>query len=233
MKAKFVTSFSLHRVDRQQYCIDTWKTMGLSVLAIQLPGEIDILRNQLKGVDEWKECSLSGDMFRRSKCPRITELTKQAVDAPVIVINSDISTKGTAKEFANEWLLDEQDETLVCGIRKDYDRAGGRKDINPYGIDAFRITPKMAATLVDRGWCIGYPGWDYAVAIELYQAGFSVRAAKFSLLHPRHGNGYDGNDVKLAKAHLAVQYRIPKQAITTYVQAMTGRYGRKKVGAKK
>jgi hypothetical protein len=227
---KFVTSFSPHRIERQQYCLSTWMAMGLPVTAVQTAGEIVSLQEFFPQVSSWVETPLGQDQSVGKRCcPSLHELIWQAKSEPIILINADISTKDKPKQFRKTWDVTAENEgTLLVCARKDYDEVGGRKDLNPYGLDAFRITPSMIEILPDRGWRIGYPGWDYWLAIEAYQAGHDVRRVDSSLLHPRHSGGYSQQDIALATAKLSVDHRIPAQAITHYVQALTGRYGMRK-----
>lgn len=195
--------------------------MGLPVAAVQMPGEIANLEQHFEGV-EWIETELGADTPGRPRAPRIHELARHCQDGPIILINSDISTKDKPSEFRRAWCRD-LGRTLVVGVRKDYSKVGGKKVLNPYGIDAFKLIPEIFEHLVDRGWTIGYPGWDYDLCLRMYYAGFEVAVAKSSLLHPIHGMGYTDADIKAATQKLSADFRIPEKVVSRFIQGLTGR----------
>lgn len=222
---RFVTSLSPHRTDRQKYCLSTWRKIGLPITAVQMASEVESMQEVYPEVDTWVPVERGGEELGRPNCPRIFDMIQQAKDEPVILINSDISTKDDPRDFMRTWDSgSERKDVLAVCARKDYRRAGEKKVLNPYGIDTFRILPEMVGVFPDRNWCIGYPGWDYSLLIEAYQAGYEVKRVDSLMLHEVHEGGYAGSDIEIASRKLSRDHRIPLQAVTDFVQALTGRY---------
>ena len=222
---KFVTSLSPHRIERQQYCLETWRKHGLPIVAVQTPGEAGELGRHFTGV-EFVETAITGDNVGKPRCPRVSEMCKLAADEPILLLNSDISVKDSPGQFASQWLEERSPHELVVGIRRDFDRVGGPKVLNAYGIDAFRIVPQMMPYLSDIGFCIGFPGWDYWIPWELHIHGYRMRVAESSLLHVVHDLGYSRDDIGRAQTMLQNYYSMPKVVFTLFVQYATGRTGR-------
>lgn len=220
---KIVTSFAPHRIERQQFCLQTWQKYDLPIVAVQSTGEAATLQEHFPGV-EFTETSIVGDNVGKPKCPRVSEMCKLATDEPILIVNSDISIKDDRGQFKNQWGEHSADE-LVVGIRKDYIDVGKRKYLNPWGVDAIKITPPMVKHLADIGFCIGFPGWDYWIPWELNSRGYRIRVAQSALLHPVHDLGYPQAAIATARRMLQDHYCMPHQCFSYFIQHATGRTG--------
>jgi len=226
---KIVTSFSPNRIERQQYCVSTWAKYGLPIVAVQTTGEAAQMQEHYPGVT-FVETDKTGIAHSRPRCPTIAAMCAQATDEDILLINSDISVKDTGAQFRHAWMRD-RGRRLVVGIRKDFDRVGGEKWLNPYGIDAYRITPEMAGVVLaeeDRlglGFAIGCPGWDYWIAWLLWYHGHTIEVAKSSLLHPIHEWNWTKEQHAHALEMLIKHYRLTPHMWTCFAQEATGRRG--------
>ena len=219
---KFVTSLSPHRIERQQYCLQTWMKLGLSVVAVQPPGEIEKLQEHFPWV-EFVETDQTGTSVGRPHLPLISEMCNQAQSGPIILINSDISVKDTYEQFHREWMTEHDSNELVVGVRMDYKPPDGRKKQTAWGIDVFKICPSMLP-LKNIGMCIGFPGWDHWLPWELHRRGYRIRVAKSALLHQTHELGYSEDDMLVSRSILLKEYNlIYASAISAFIQATTGR----------
>lgn len=221
----FVTSLSPRRIDRQQFCIDSWRAYGLPIVAVQTAGESEQLAPHFAGV-EFREVDAKPNVFDKPYLPRIYDMLA-VVDFDCILINSDIQIKDTYRLFQAEW-LSQPPESIVVGVRQDYS-PGRRPVTTPYGVDAFRITPLMARALRDDGFVIGMPGWDYWLPWLIWNSGFFGQRAKSTLLHHLHPMGWDDEtDGERGRKMLADTFRLPPYIFTVFIQWLTHREGLKR-----
>ena len=224
MITKIVTSFSIHRQQRQQACLDSWRKLDLPIVAVQTAGQIDQLSQMFAGV-EFVSVPERDNAWGRPYLAHIFDHCKQATDETILLINSDILVADQPADFAKQWMTDDAD-TLVCGVRYEHPRGKSwRRQLNPLGIDAFRITPAMASVLPDAGFPIGLPGWDYWLTWELHQQEYKIRRADSQLLHETHDMGYQKDAVATAYELLWNRYRIPRQLLSQCIQHITDRKG--------
>lgn len=227
MITKIVTSFGLNRIDRQRFCVASWRRLGLPIVAVQCDEQVEQLRAIFGDlVDSFTSLPAQPNAWGRPHLARVANHAKQTQDGPILLINSDIEIRDTPEQFAAEWMTDDAN-TLVCGIRRDHRHGSYTNAIHPYGIDAFRITPAMAEKLTDCGFVIGSPGWDYWLPWELWQAGFNVRAAKSQFMHEVHNLGYADADVAIAQKLIFDRFRMPATVMTVWIQWATNRRGMK------
>jgi len=228
---KIVTSFSPNRIERQQYCVSTWAKYGLPIVAVQTTGEAAQMQQYYPSVT-FVETDKTGIVHHRPRCPTIAAICEQASDDTILLVNSDISIKDTSEQFKHQWVRD-RGKTLVVGIRKDFAVVGGAKWLNPYGIDAYRVTPAMAELVIadesrfGMGFAIGCAGWDYWITWLLWQQGYNVAVANSSLLHPIHSRSYSQDDVDRAADMFLRHYRLTPHVMTTFIQEVTRRQGAK------
>ena len=227
MITKIVTSFGLNRIDRQRFCVASWRKLGLPIVAVQCDEQVEQLRAIFGDlVDSFTSLPSQPNAWNRPHLARVANHAKQTQDGPILLINSDIEIRDTPEQFAREWLRDDPD-TLICGVRRDHRHGSYTNAIHPYGIDAFRITPAMAEKLTDCGFVIGSPGWDYWLPWELWLAGFNVRAAESQFMHEVHNLGYADADVDIAHDLIFKRFRMPPHVMTVWIQWATNRRGMK------
>ncbi len=156
-----VTSLSPHRFERQTVCLDSWRKLGLEIIAVNSPAEIDSMRNAYP-VSKWVEAEAN-------PTPKINSLIDVAAaeNTAILVINSDIEIYGDQSRLAD--LVASRKNAI--GIRHNYAARPGDSAIEPWGLDAYLIYPEQVATLSRVGFTIGKPMWDYWLATELEAMG--------------------------------------------------------------
>jgi hypothetical protein len=225
MITKIVTSLSLHRTDRQRFCLASWQRLGLPIVAVQCQSQVDKLR-AIHGdlIDDFIVLPERPNAWHRPYLARVADHIKQTADGTILLINSDIEIRDTPEQFASQWCGDDAN-TLICGVRLDHPPGKYKPTMHPYGIDAFRITPAMAEALPDDGFVIGSPGWDYWLPWRMSQAGYRVRAAKSQLMHETHQMGYGREAVDIAHDMMLDRFNVPPHLLTLWIQWATDRVG--------
>lgn len=168
-----VTALSEHpqHLHRQGVCLDSWKGFGLSIIAVNTLAEIASLKHQYPQVDRWIESdTLSvGYDTPTQQIRRLLQVSVE-IDKPVLLMNSDIEIHGTQSQLIDRI----KPNTLLGGIRFDYQESVADATRQPYGIDAFCVTPEMAATLPDLPMGIGKPTWDYWLPYHFRELGYEI-----------------------------------------------------------
>jgi hypothetical protein len=226
---KIVTSFSPGRISRQQACLASWRALGLEVVGVQTEGEVALLSEHFRDVSFVEVPRFAGQCpWSKPHLPRMSEILKQADDDAILILNSDIMVEGSPEVILREWSEDDPD-TLVVGIRRDHRRGRPQATLNPYGIDAFRLTAHLVADLeTDLEFAIGVPGWDYWIPWKLWQERKSIRVAHCNLMHEMHDLGYPREAIRTAYQILEREYRMPHTVFTHFIQWATGRAGMKR-----
>jgi hypothetical protein len=225
MITKIVTSFSLHRFERQSFCVRSWQRLGLPIVAVQCDTQINQLSEMFAGLGiKWTTMPAKPNAWDRPHLARVADHIKHTADGPILLINSDIEIRDTPEQFAAQWLGDDAD-TLICGVRLDHPRGSYRSTMHTYGIDAFRITPAMADSLPDDGFVIGSPGWDYWLPWRISQLGYKIRAAKSQFMHETHEMGYGRDAVDIAHQMMLDRFGVPPHLLTLWIQWATDRVG--------
>lgn len=214
---KFITSLSLHRIERQQYCLETWRKHG-TITAVQVAEDIPKLQADFPFVN-FVATNLTGDVpYGYTNRVRI----KALVDAgPGLLINSDIKLTDSEQSFKKKWTA-KQNEFLV-GVRQDFDGPGQPKELNAFGIDAFLITQKFASSLPDVGFVIGVSVWDYWMVWHALTEKLTVRPILDGLLHLRHPVNWDDRDTAIGLAMMDRHYGVGKQMLDVVIPIATKR----------
>lgn len=217
-----VTSLGFGRIERQQYCVDTWKSMGMQVVAVQNPGESEKLRNSFPGV-VFKECEPSEKSMFSKVTPSIKSITNQAIeeDDTILVINSDISIKDRPSDFRSHWSV--LPKTLSVGIRWNAAPGSKRRTREPWGIDVFLITKQMAETIPDLGFQIGLPGWDFWITYHLYLNGYAVHVTGSKLFHENHPRGWNKQDQSSYRQMVSAHYGCTERMLPYFIKDITKR----------
>lgn len=214
---KFITSLHHKRVDRQKYCIDSWRKHGNNIIAVQAEHEIPILKPLFDNV-QFEVGSVSYAFSKPT--PKITELIKYA-DEPSLLINSDISIKD---DNLNKWNYEKK--VLKLGIRHDYfPNNKTQKFRQKYGIDAFLICPEMQKLLPDLDFCIGCPGWDFWLPYHLWAFhDYSIVVPDCWMLHELHPLGWTDQDQKSYRERLkSYGYKLTPTMLAAFILDITNR----------
>lgn len=220
---KIVTSFGPSRLDRQQICLRSWLNAGFEVVSVQSPGEAEKLAPHFPGA-HFVETDLVADAFGKPTFVRVKAMTDQAKDCNVLIVNSDLELIGNLVQFRNDWTHPAA-KVLKVGIRWDYLNKTRAKRMFKWGVDAFLITPQIAADLPDVGLAIGCPAWDYWIPYHLVtRCGYSVITNKrYHLKHDIHPRAWSESDYHTGLRIMKEQYGIDKLALANFIQEKTGR----------
>ena len=190
---RFVTSFAPSRIERQQACVSSWAKITDDIVAVQSPGETEHFQPLFPSI-RFVETDRVGDLYGRPKNVRISAIMEQCVDAPILIINSDIEIIQPKEKFDAAW-NHVKDKVLKVGVRWDLDVPTGQSGLMKWGIDIFRITPEMPALLTDIGMTIGCPGWDYWLPYVLWHEGYKIDTVKERVfVHEIHERGWAGSE---------------------------------------
>jgi hypothetical protein len=217
-----VTSLGFNRIERQQYCVATWKAMGMRVIAVQNPGESDRLKSDFPTVC-FKEYELPLANLFSKNTPTIQSMTNQAIEEneTVLIINSDISIKDKPSAFSSHWEV--IPKTLSVGIRWNAAHGSKRRTREPWGIDVFMITKEMAEQVPDIGFRIGLPGWDFWITYHLHTLGYGVHVTGSKLFHENHPRGWNRDDQNAYRRMVAKQYNCTERMLPYFIKDITKR----------
>lgn len=221
---KIVTSFSHSRSARQKQCLASWLKHGCEVIGVQSPGESEKLSKVYDAVT-FVETDLVGDMFGKPHFVRIKALINQAVDQPILILNSDIEITLSRDQFAADWEVPEG-KNLRIGIRWDVNVRTNRRQLLKWGIDAFLITPQMALVLPDIGLTLGCPVFDYWIPWYLRRLGYGIVTNKNpGLLHHVHHRNWSMDDYHTGWRLMTENYgpEANDKNVTEFIQEVTGR----------
>jgi hypothetical protein len=214
---RFITSLSPKNVPKCRECVDSWIPFSSEIVAVQTESEVPILQPLFPEVT-FVVTDRVGVVFESTYCPNIHTLVDQG---PGLIINADISIRGHKQMFDDRFCI--KPKILDCGIRWDYDSRG--KQLNPYGIDAFRIDEELITILQGTDFTIGQPGWDYYFILEAEKHGFYINAHKNPPMfyHELHEVNWSRWKLTLAQALLEKMYDMPQSDVTRKVQRLTNR----------
>lgn len=131
---RLIVSFSPHRVERQQACIESWRRVGARVIAVQHERDMENTEKHF-APDELYQTNLTGDLFGKPYHVRISALMQHCTIEPGILINSDIEIRDTVEEFSQKWTPDKKHFTV--GIRTDETRKRNSNRCTSMGLMRF------------------------------------------------------------------------------------------------
>ena len=197
---KFITSINPNaRIDRQTYCINSWKKYGLPIVSVQ---SIEENLPPISGV-EYQQVQRTPNIFN-SHFPSISDL----IQPPCILINSDIELTWSQEDFIKYMSL----PVPVAGIR----RENGK--LNPFGIDLFILH----TSLPENPFLMGKPGWDYWMLLEIHTLGPFLTVTD-GLIHEEHDERWNRAELIIAQDTLAKMYNTTSRNVTLNIKKLTGR----------
>ena len=220
---KIVTSLSPRRVDRQKKCLESWKQLGVPIVAVQSNEEAENISDLYDGVVV-VGTDLVGDRFNMPKCVRIKAMSRLAIHESVLIINSDIEIRSDKDVFLKRW-EDGEDGELKVGIRWDQMPKSSAAKMFKWGIDAFLITPKIDSDLPDIGMTLGAPAWDYWIPYHLVtKQKYRVTTYKdFSLVHEIHNRQWSDAAYQSGLKIMQEEYGIGRDALSSFILDVTER----------
>jgi hypothetical protein len=217
VEVKFITSISPRRIERQQYCIETWRKYG-SVVAVQAVEEIPSLESLFPSVQFVATDRTGVELGYPSR----VNIAAMIEHGPGILINSDIKIDTTPRQFAADW--SPVSKQFNVGVRYDFDGPGKAKHLCKYGIDAFLITEEIMAVMEDHGFVIGVPVWDYWIIWHAITRGFRIKTKLTpGMLHLNHPMGWSDADMTNGLNIMKRDYGIGQKGLSVAINDITGR----------
>jgi len=186
--------------EQQRTAIESWKRFGFDVLSVNLPHEIERLRENYD--IEFIETNESCEQYNR-KTPTINSLTNISVakDVPIMIINSDCTLYGSQRLVTD--ITD-----VGIGIRHNWTDHLSDATQEQWGLDAFIMHPEHAKSLPRLPFGIGQPMWDYWVAWHMQQAGFQVDWIGEKLIyHKLHPTNWKPDDCLIGRQWITEHYK--------------------------
>lgn len=217
-----MTAIGRNRIERQQYCIETWKPFATEIVACNTAEDIEFLKPHFPGIS-FEVCPphLTGEkLYNR---PDRVSIYALAQCGPGLLINSDIKIDGiTPDAFSATW--SPVDRTLKLGIRYDFDGPGKPKSLNRYGIDAFLLTDQIIDRIPNLGFIIGTSVWDYWLTWHMAaRESYHLRTIHGHLLHLTHPSSWNETDTEIGESLMTYQYAISHGTLSAAIQVLTGR----------
>lgn len=203
-----VTSLSeMHyHIGRQRICLDTWRAVGLEIHVVNTTTQIKRLSAIYPQVTNWIPCDVTTSAFGKTT-QQISRLARVAIDTDrtILLINSDIEILGNIATIIDKM----GGNKLVGGIRWNYENIETATR-EQWGIDAFVITPEMAATISPAmEMQIGKPIWDYWLPLHFKRLGYDIELVGEPLFfHQSHPVLWNDKDMAIGIEIVKKQYRI-------------------------
>lgn len=208
-KCVAVTSLNPNPVrwQRQLHCLTSWHRIGLPVVVVNTEQELQAfsLPTGVTGV----ACSGVSSLYERP-LQRVTSLLSAgaATGMPVLLINSDIEIHGNGDLI--ESALSSPDR-LTIGVRYNHSLDDPRPKAwrEPWGLDAFILTPEMIRTIPDAPFAIGKPVWDYWLPHHFRNLGYQFGWIDSPLFyHELHPLGWSHEEWRVGAEYLAATYGV-------------------------
>lgn len=177
--------------ERQRICVQSWRDIGLEVVAVNTAAELARLDTGLSNlVHGYVNENTTLEYAKPTQ--RISSILKAGRQngIPFILLNSDIEINGDPQVITDALA---EPHKLTIGVR--YNHEAGQSitaaEYEPWGLDCFLMTPDLAATVPNLPFGIGKPVWDYWLPHH-----FRSRAVKFNWIrrpfffHERHPLGW-------------------------------------------
>ena len=160
-----------HHTTRQTLCLESWVKFGLSIISVNTADQIARLKPLYPQVDRWIESDEETGSYRypTQKIKRLCRVAEE-LDKPILLINSDIEIYGEQSTL----LMRMSSHKMLAGIRWNYDGELSNASREPWGLDAFVITPSMSSSLPELEMGIGRPTWDYWIPYHFQVHGYNL-----------------------------------------------------------
>lgn len=201
-----VTSLAPRPSKRQTAALNSWRNFGLEIHAVNTAAEIDTLRAVYPQVGHWHSQEETSVGFSKPTqlIWNIANVAKE-LHKSILIINADIEIIGEPTTLLDRIV----DGMFLAGIRHNYSDTIMRATREPWGIDAFVITPEMAATLPRATMAIGQPMWDYWLPYHFRELGYDVDLVGEPLFfHREHKLAWTSDDWTSSAKRLAAETGI-------------------------
>lgn len=218
---KIVTSISPIRMDRQRYCINSWKKYGYEIIALQPPSQVESTRANFHDITVLESVN-TGTNIGKPTHIQIDEHIRLSIEYNdiILLINSDIEMLYSPDEF-RYW---ETRETNVFKIGIRWNQTKNTATLCPAGIDAFQITPSIVNNLPNLGFVIGCPHWDYWIVYHLWKSGYDISVIDtMRLIHEVHDNRWSDTDYEKTEKLFTDNYSISPKELGQIIARLTNR----------
>ena len=194
------------RAERQLLCIQSWLNAGLRVVVVNTTEELSAM--SLPDGVETAACDDLSTLYDR-KTQLVSSLVRVGLETgrPFLLINSDIEISGDLT------LLDEALKTpqeLTIGIRYNHrPNEKSKAHLETSGLDAFLMTPELAATLPEAPFGIGKPVWDYWLPQHFRSLGVKFNWIRRPLFfHESHALGWSWEEWQQGADYILEKYGV-------------------------
>jgi len=174
------------RVAAQRAFLQSWRDSGLEVVSLNHPSELEWLKKAYPEVRFIATERTGLATFGRHYVliNAFMDLIGQYGDSCMIV-NADLRLEVVPGWWARLW--QRADEGLPYLLQYNC-KPDGTREIEPWGVSAFVVAPRLACRFVPSTLCMGMPWWDYwptAVAVAAEQKLFAPHTVlAFHDTHP-------------------------------------------------
>lgn len=185
---KALTSIPPHpeRREAQRAFLESWRASGLEVVSINHPSEIEDLVAAYPGV-RFVPTEQTGVQTFGRHYPRINALLDYiaTIGETTMIVNADLRLEVAPGWWAELW--NSADAGLPYLLQYNC-HPDGRRELEPWGVSAFIVHPRLCSRFVKSTLCLGMPWWDYwptAVAVAAGQRLYSpTTVLAYHTTHP-------------------------------------------------
>lgn len=180
--------------DIQKVAVKSWTDLGIRVVSMNNPAEIELLREDYKGIGvEFVHSHRTMEVLFARPLITINALLDYAKDQQedhFMIINSDIIIKDVHHMLPG---ITERMESAVTMVkRRDFDNDINLNKTFESGIDIFFIHKKFLKVFPQSIYCIGECWWDYWIPYTLIKNGITLHKLNEPFaFHKTHSIQYD------------------------------------------
>ena len=175
------------RVLAQRERLASWRAAGLQPVSVNHHDEIPWLQGAYHGV-EFSATHMTAEKTFGRPYVRINALLEEVSrrGEPCLFINADLTCSALAGLLP---LLAERSTTVLPYLLQWNHTAAGTYVVEPCGISAFVVHPRLASICAESTLCLGQPWWDYWLPFAALLAGETfVTPEQPVLVHEYHSS---------------------------------------------
>ncbi|MBI4184613.1 MAG: hypothetical protein HY521_11520 [Proteobacteria bacterium] len=156
------TSLAPKGLEKQRVAVESWRGLGFEVVSLNLPAEIEALRDAFPGIGFASVRRTAEEHFGRPLVyfdDVLRELRKTA-GRVVGIVNSDIILR--ADGGLHDFIRERAEGGFLFGSRVDVDSPDGVAGaVYDRGFDYFFLDKAVTQVYPGSSFCLGMPWWDY------------------------------------------------------------------------
>ena len=180
---KAVTSIAPNplRAESQRAYLKSWRDSGLEVVSLNHPSEIEWLAITYPEV-QFVPTERTGIATFGRHYVRINALLDYVAELgePILLVNADLRLEVAPGWWAELWQL--ADAGLPYLLQYNY-AADGSRTLEPWGVSAFLLHPRLVSHFAESTLCLGMPWWDYWPTAVVVAAGQRLYSPATVLAH--------------------------------------------------